>query len=68
MILYEELEPMYDGLGMVKNLSVPSGKVVGLKFERGKWRRVDNLIPRNSKKKDEIDVNIYNFNKEKRLY
>ncbi|MEE1251834.1 MAG: hypothetical protein UHK52_01910, partial [Bacteroidales bacterium] len=31
MILYDELEPMCDGLGMVKNLSVPSGKVVGLR-------------------------------------
>lgn len=68
MILYDELEPMCDGLGMVKNLSVPSGKVVGLRFERGKWRKVENLIPRNSKRKNEIDVNNYNFNKEKRLY
>lgn len=53
MILYDELEPMCDGLGMVKNLSVPSGKVVGLRFERGKWRKVENLIPRNSKRKNE---------------
>ncbi|MBQ5873908.1 MAG: hypothetical protein IIW58_07175 [Bacteroidales bacterium] len=68
MILYDELEPMCDGLGMVKNLSVPSGKVVGLRFDRGKWRKVENLIPRNSKRKNEIDVNNYNFNKEKRLY
>ncbi len=68
MILYDELEPMCDGLGMVKNLSIPSGKVVGLRFERGKWRKVENLIPRNSKRKNEIDVNNYNFNKEKRLY
>ena len=68
MILYDELEPMCDGLGMVKNLSVPSGKVVGLRFERGKWRKVENLIPRNSKRKTEIDVKNYNFNKEKRLY
>ena len=68
MILYEELEPMHDGLGMVKNLSVPSGKVVGLRFDRGKWRKVENLIPRNSKKKNEINVNFYDFNKEKRLY
>lgn len=68
MILYEELEPMHDGLGMVKNLSVPSGKVVGLRFDRGKWRKVENLIPRNSKKKNEINVNYYDFNKEKRLY
>lgn len=68
MILYDELEPMCDGLGMVKNLSVPSGKVVGLRFERGKWRKLENLIPRNSKRKNEIDVNNYNFNKEKRLY
>ena len=68
MIIYEELEPMYDGLGMVKNLSVPSGKVVGLRFERGKWRKIENLIPRNSKKKNEIDINNYDFNREKRLY
>lgn len=68
MILYDELEPMHDGMGMMKNLNVPSGKVVGLRFERGKWRKVENLIPRNSKKKNEIDVNVYNFNKEKRLY
>lgn len=68
MILFEELEPMYDGLGMLNNLKVPSGKVVGLKFERGKWRKVENLTPRNEKKKNEIDVNIYNFNKEKKLY
>lgn len=68
MILYEELEPMHDGLGMVKNLNVPSGKVVGLKFDRGKWRKVENLIPRNSKKKNEINVNYYDFGKEKRLY
>ncbi len=68
MIIYEELEPMYDGLGMTNHLNVPSGKVVGLKFDRGKWRKVDNLTPRNAKKKNEIDVNHYNFNKEKRLY
>ncbi len=68
MIVYDELESKTDAISGFNQLNVPSGKVNGLIFERGRWRKVENLVPRNTKKKNEIDINNYNFNKEKKLY
>ncbi len=68
MILYDELESKNDAILGFNQLNVPSGKVIGLVFERGRWRKVENLVPRNAKKKKEIDVNTYDFSKERKLY
>ncbi len=68
MIVYDELESKTDGISGLNQLNVPSGKVLGLTFERGRWRALDNPVPRNKKKKDEVDEGRYNFGKEKRLY
>lgn len=68
MILYDELESKTDAVQGFNQLNVPSGKVIGLVFERGRWRKTDNPVPRNRKKKNETDNGNYNFTKEKRLY
>lgn len=68
VILYDELESKSEGVSGFSQLNVPSGKVEGLRFDRGKWRKIENLVPRNKKKKDEIDNGTYDFSKEKRLY
>lgn len=68
MILYDELESKTDGVVGLKQLNVPSGKVLGLTFERGRWRSLETPVPRNKKKKNEVDEGHYNFGKEKRLY
>ncbi len=68
MIVYDELEPMYDGVGNFEQLYVPSGSVVGLRFENGRWRKVENLVPRNAKKKNEQDNGNYDYSNQRRLY
>lgn len=68
LILYDELESKTDAVSGFMQLNVPSGKVEGMVFERGRWRKVDNLVPRNKKKKNETDNGNYDFSKEKRLY
>lgn len=68
VILYDELESKSDGVVGFSQLNVPSGKVEGLSFERGKWRKIENLVPRNEKKKNEVDNGNYDFGKEKKLY
>ncbi|MEE1001240.1 MAG: hypothetical protein U0L37_04725, partial [Bacteroidales bacterium] len=68
VILYDELESKSEGVVGFSQLNVPSGKVEGLSFERGKWRKIENLVPRNEKKKNEVDNGNYDFSKERKLY
>jgi hypothetical protein len=60
MILFDELEPMNDSMEGLKQYYVPSGEVDGLYFDRGRWKQIKDIFPRNkSNKKDS-----YNSNKE----
>ncbi|MDX9798539.1 MAG: hypothetical protein RBT05_06760 [Bacteroidales bacterium] len=56
MIVYDVLEPMFEGMeGSTKaQFYVSSGYVNGFKFERGRWRLVENVQPRNSKPEPKI--------------
>ncbi len=47
MIVYEVLEPLYEGMEDMFQFYVGSGVVNGFKFERGRWRLVENILPRN---------------------
>ncbi|MBP1644834.1 MAG: hypothetical protein H6Q16_409 [Bacteroidetes bacterium] len=49
MIVYDVLEPMYEGLEGKNQFYISSGYVNGFKFERGKWRLIENVQPRNQK-------------------
>lgn len=49
MIVYDVLEPMYEGLEGKTQFYISSGYVNGFKFERGKWRLIENVQPRNQK-------------------
>ena len=50
------------GMDDLKLYYVPSGEVVGLKFEGGKWKKIKhNILPRNkSEKNDDYEPN-YNI-------
>ncbi|MFA7081606.1 MAG: hypothetical protein WC135_03240 [Bacteroidales bacterium] len=52
MIVYEVLEPMFEGLEGKTQFYVSSGYVNGFKFERGRWRLIESVLPRNQDKKD----------------
>lgn len=52
MIVYEVLAPMFEGTESMKQFYVPSEQVNGFKFEKGKWRFIENILPRNILPKD----------------
>lgn len=62
MIFFDLLEPATMGMDDLKLYYVPSGEVVGLKFEGGKWKKIKhNILPRNkSEKNDDYEPN-YNI-------
>lgn len=49
MIVYDVLEPMFEGMegSLRTQFYVSSGYVNGFKFERGRWRLIENVQPRN---------------------
>lgn len=51
MIVYDVLEPMFDGMSKMTQFNVASGIVNGFKFERGRWRFIENVLARNKKTK-----------------
>lgn len=51
MIVYDVLEPMFDGLEGMKQFYVASGSVKGFKFERGRWRLIEEVEARNKEYK-----------------
>jgi hypothetical protein len=60
MIIFDDLEPMNESMDGLKQYYVPSGEVNGLYFDKGRWKTIKNIIPRNkSNKKDS-----YNSEKE----
>lgn len=59
MLVYEELEPIFHGMGGLLQYYAPSGVMKAYMFEDGKWRNVDNPMPRNPKTKyDDYDDQI----------
>lgn len=65
MIVYEILEPMFEGLEGKTQFYVSSGYVNGLKFERGRWRLIENVLPRNEEQEELLrtkpkPVKLYN--------
>lgn len=54
MIVYDVLEPMYEGMEGKTQFYISSGYVNGFKFERGKWRLIENVQPRNKKPEPNI--------------
>ncbi|MFA6806994.1 MAG: hypothetical protein WCR29_06195 [Bacteroidales bacterium] len=64
MIVYEVLEPMYEGLEGKTQFYVASGYVNGLMFERGRWRLIESIVPRNNNTKDYLELE----NKSNQLY
>lgn len=56
MLIYEELEPIYHGMGGLLQYYAPSGTMKAYIFEDGKWKNVDKPMPRNPKTKyDDYD-------------
>lgn len=51
LIIYEVLEPLYQGMEGMYQFYVGSGIINGFKFERGRWRLVENILPRNQEYK-----------------
>ncbi|HHT04192.1 MAG TPA: hypothetical protein GX005_07760 [Bacteroidales bacterium] len=64
MIVYDVLEPMFEGLEGKPQFYVSSGYVNGFKFERGRWRLIESVLPRNQDKKDPPKIE----NKSNQLY
>ena len=52
MIVYEVLEPMFEGLEGKTQFYVSSGYVNGLTFDRGRWRLIESVLPRNKETKE----------------
>lgn len=52
MIVYEVLEPMYEGLEGKTQFYVSSGYVNGFKFDKGRWRFIEKVLPRNKETKE----------------
>lgn len=63
MIVYDVLEPMFDGLEGMKQFYVASGSVKGFKFERGRWRLIEDVEARNKEykkvKEREFKSNVF---------
>lgn len=55
MIVYEKLEPMYEGMENMPQFFVGSGFVNGFKFERGRWRFIEGVLPRNDNPKKGLE-------------
>ncbi|MBO6116966.1 MAG: hypothetical protein J6P44_00300 [Bacteroidales bacterium] len=52
MIFFDDLEPATFGMDGLKQYYVPSGEVIGLYFDGGKWKRIKyNVLPRNKAEK-----------------
>lgn len=59
MIFFDSLEPTISGMDGFYQYYVPSGEVIGLYFENGKWKQIKyNILPRNkADKKDSYEPN-----------
>jgi hypothetical protein len=68
MIVYEVLAPIYDGISTMKQFYVPSEQVNGFKFEKGKWRFIENILPRNKLQKNQSEPQRKLKGEAKRLY
>ena len=54
MIFFDDLEPATLGMDGLKQYYVPSGEVVGLYFENGRWKKLKhNVLPRNKTEKND---------------
>ncbi|MBR1626741.1 MAG: hypothetical protein IJ681_06325 [Bacteroidales bacterium] len=54
MIFFDELEPATSGMEGLSQYYIPSGEVVGLYFEGGKWKKLKyNVLPRNKAEKND---------------
>ncbi|MDD4002333.1 MAG: hypothetical protein PHU35_06030, partial [Bacteroidales bacterium] len=58
MIVYEVLEPMFEGLEGKTQFYVSSGYVNGFKFEKGRWRLVESVLPRNKEEKETPRIEV----------
>ncbi|MFA6199655.1 MAG: hypothetical protein WC679_04530 [Bacteroidales bacterium] len=67
MIVYDVLESMFEGVSDMSQFNVASGVVNGFKFERGRWRLVENVLARNkiTKKEKKLEVKSNLFNRHK---
>lgn len=67
MIFFDDLEPATLGMDGLRLYYVPSGEVIGLKFEAGKWRKIKhNILPRN--KAEKADGYVPDETKPRRLF
>lgn len=58
MIVYEVLEPMFEGLEGKTQFYVSSGYVNGFKFEKGRWRLIESVLPRNKEEKETPRIEV----------
>ena len=66
-IFFDDLEPATLGMDGLRLYYVPSGEVIGLKFEAGKWRKIKhNILPRN--KAEKADGYVPDETKPRRLF
>jgi len=58
---------MFEGVSDMSQFNVASGVVNGFKFERGRWRLVENVLARNkiTKKEKKLEVKSNLFNRHK---
>ncbi len=67
MIFFDDLEPIIGGMEGFFQYYVPSGEVIGLYFEKGKWKQIKyNILPRN--KADKLDSYAPDDTKSYRLF
>ena len=68
MIVFEVLEPLYEGMEGLYQFYVGSGVMNGFKFERGRWRLVENILPRNAQPKKEEEPKRKRTGSEQPMY
>jgi hypothetical protein len=76
IIVYDSLQSLYEGFDNIPQYNVGAYMVNGFRFEKGKWRRIDGVVPRNNpdKIKDKLngdptqDRNRTNIKRNKNSY
>lgn len=74
LIFFDLLEPENPSMAGLTQYYVPSGEVVGLKFENNKWKKIKyNVLPRNAKEQNDdyqpdntIKHTLFPINKDKK--
>ncbi|MDR1725715.1 MAG: hypothetical protein LBR28_04925 [Bacteroidales bacterium] len=58
MIVYDSLQSLFDGFDNLPQYNVGAYQYNGFRFEKGKWRRITGVVPRNlpNKEKDKINA------------